>query len=518
MLPTAHIPAVVSAENCLAWSADRELAIAAGEELYILLPRHEAGEPWAQIHFPINEFTYQEWPRQRQRRFVEMSIGEEQATATVISLAWSPPGLAKHRRCALAILTSNLVLSIWAPGGRPTYSECWQRVLVVQNTRVRSAAWLPSHPKSDETQLPPSIRKWGVHILAVADDCNAISFLNISSPYTSPLKSWVCKTLGHVSIPPFPKVNTRASILWEELNAKHFIDYMAFGDWDSIANISMIYRSKGVIYQSVMDIAFDPLEVQLKQVDGQRPLVLENHHQPLEAPSSVDPLMQRQKEHYAKSHHLSQNDVQLKTWGVAFLDELVAVCITSHPARRVEYYTWARSHATVLFGYRNNSKDIIHTFPWQESKGVGEGEICQSIILTISSLLHSSILKLTNLDLKILYAALCATLFCQMSDSERLPCLDTAKQVLNLLETKSSADLSNEHQLVLAMLRDKAPNLDIIDHSMEERDQHPETHEAQLLSACPICGGYVGLARAQVDFWEAYCPSGHPFCVYITSD
>ena len=104
MLLPVCIPVQPSSQDCLAWSQDGELAVAAGEEVYLLIPKEGSSETWTQLRITVSYFITQEWPWQVPASFKNMSIGEEQARATVTALAWSPPGLAKHRRSILAVL------------------------------------------------------------------------------------------------------------------------------------------------------------------------------------------------------------------------------------------------------------------------------------------------------------------------------------------------------------------------------------------------------------------------------
>jgi len=180
-----------AALDVLAWSVDSELAIAVGEVVDVLVPKLHIDSPvadvesarWHRVRLTVNGFTEKELPllealpsaaittRKALARhgtsytmddestthrdaFPDLIadlrqhpdnasialdnswVGEEQSLANAISLAWSPPGLAKYNRCALAILTSNWVLSVWATVSRPKEQTGWRRVLAV-NTVLR---------------------------------------------------------------------------------------------------------------------------------------------------------------------------------------------------------------------------------------------------------------------------------------------------------------------------------------------------------------------------------------------
>ena len=515
MLSTAVLPVGISTENCLAWSSDGELAIAAGEEVYLLLPRHDRGEPWTYVHFRANAFTYDEWPVQKQVSFANMSIGVEQARVFITSLAWSPPGLAKHKRSVLAVLTSNLLLSLWAPGGDPTDSENWERVLLIDHIRIRSMAWAPTDAPNVEFQTPLSTRKWGTPLLITGNDSNQMSFYIITSPFTSVMKSWDYLTLGCETIPPVYKVNDRPSLLRDALNTRHFIDYLAFGDWDPNGSIPIIYRSSGVFYKSLLKISIDSLQGILSDSSTHQ-RIPQGHHDILpKAPLLMQDFMQKQVKDYCIARRLAPDDVIVKTWGVASLDNLVAVCVTSHPSKMIEYRAIAEESATIGFGSSEDAEGRRPEFPWQRRRVVDDKEVCLKILLTILDAQLLASVTLTSRDLKILYAATSAALFCPMTQSQRQSCLNAADPVLQVLEDMSSLSLQAERGAIKA--RREAENEDQEDSNTpigQLVDQF-SIPGPQLLDVCSVCqNGYIRLYAPREDFFQVFCPSRHPFGVY----
>ncbi|MCJ1470133.1 hypothetical protein MMC07_008778 [Pseudocyphellaria aurata] len=235
MLPDVELLFHPNTIHCLAWSDDGELAIAAGEYVHILVPRrHGPGknhgkspsDPWRQVQFRINTFTVDEWPIQEPDCFDHFSIGEEQSTSVVTALAWSPPGLAMHKRSVLAVLTSNLVVSFWASVADPVVTASWQRVFVLNNAvkrswerrclsrslpmpmenqlrrklRVRSMSWAPRIRQWPEKYQHSVETKWGMFLLAVANDDGEVVFLSISSPYTTDSTSWDSNIVKSISL------------------------------------------------------------------------------------------------------------------------------------------------------------------------------------------------------------------------------------------------------------------------------------------------------------------------------
>lgn len=123
------------------------------------------------------------------------SIGREQSLSHVVALSWSPPGLARYRRCLLAVLTANLLLSFYegvAPGK-------WVRVAIVNHTLkshfstfihgegpilrktgVRSFSWCaPLKPSAATDSATPHYVsapecRWGFHFLTITNDDNDV--------------------------------------------------------------------------------------------------------------------------------------------------------------------------------------------------------------------------------------------------------------------------------------------------------------------------------------------------------
>ena len=143
--------------------------------------------------------------------FRSYSAGEELSTKEITALAWSQIGLAKHKRCALALLTQNLALSIWTSGSRPRTPYSWSRRLVINQEldayfseifpverrkpgkdkseklkrlqRIRAFTWSPRALFSSVSNQKSSAHSqiWGEHFLGVANDNCEIIIMWISS-------------------------------------------------------------------------------------------------------------------------------------------------------------------------------------------------------------------------------------------------------------------------------------------------------------------------------------------------
>ncbi|KAI5290111.1 hypothetical protein KEM52_000565, partial [Ascosphaera acerosa] len=121
---------------------------------------------WDVVKLQVNRFTHDEWPPVHQQPLRSFSPGEELSHSHVTALAWSDAGLGPFGRPVLAVLTSNLLLSLWAAEDG---NARWRRLVVVnrllrkhfaplmggdrlllqRRQRVRCFAWAPRQPPAD---------------------------------------------------------------------------------------------------------------------------------------------------------------------------------------------------------------------------------------------------------------------------------------------------------------------------------------------------------------------------------
>ncbi|GLI80433.1 hypothetical protein PoHVEF18_008788 [Penicillium ochrochloron] len=205
MLSPVDLPFSPSCFDALSWSADGDLAIAAGEYVQVLTPKKSNAESsapqnqdeWNITRIRVNLFTLAEWQVIAPQNRDDFSIAAEQSTSTVVGVAWSPPGLASFRRSVLAVLTSNLLLSLWEPTGT---QRLWTRVAIVNHifhldptapaqlsglelrrSNIRSFQWcqpLLAPPRNSGLAPEPEAR-WGVHLLMVTNDANEVILLRV---------------------------------------------------------------------------------------------------------------------------------------------------------------------------------------------------------------------------------------------------------------------------------------------------------------------------------------------------
>jgi hypothetical protein len=213
------------------------------------------------VALPVPLFSVEELPLKVPAPISTYSVGEEISNSAPIKIAWSPPGLAKHRRCALATLTSNLTLSIWSAEGRPNEEEGWSRRLIINNaliehfrnwddepshltgpsqerlrlrSRIRTFAWAPALPCPGPAGVIGTRFPYGQHILAIANDDNHIVFVVIESP-TSTFgveRDWRAEVLEHESWGLNSEgIFTAPSCFQDTLKQQRYVSHIAWSPW-----------------------------------------------------------------------------------------------------------------------------------------------------------------------------------------------------------------------------------------------------------------------------------------------
>ena len=531
MLPLAHIPVQPSSQNCLAWSPDGELAVAAGEELHLLIPQNDSPEPWTHLRITASNFTTDEWDWQEQASFKDMAIGEEQARATIISLAWSPSGLAKYRRSVLAVLTSNLILSFWASDSDPTTLDSWKRFVIVNKAlssgsrlqqRIRSMAWTPTNPAHIDRRTPFSQRKWGLHVLAVADDSSGLYILKVSSPFTDQYSAWNVEVLRHHDVLVSRRSNDRPSLLSLEMNAHRFVDHIEFGTWNG--DIPIMYRTSGITYYANISLyenkpsqapseEFTEKDPFTASIDEARPGQTNMPAQQLVTPF-IEARMAAEKSKFGLDNNLGGNTV-LKTWGLASYNNMVAACITIRPANMIEYTAPFEGSATIIFDAGTDDGNTKNVFPWQSPTKVDVAMVQGSILDSLLDHNPQRPLVLKDLDLRIIYTAFCGNLL--LSDGKQLQRIQAAADMLNLIEYNTSTDILPEHHTLLLIKDDHQLSdmklTEVISQLTKARGEAESsscTPEEALLDLCPFCP--EGQRTIPFDsLTDAYCQRNHPF-------
>ncbi|KAF3045087.1 hypothetical protein E8E12_008325 [Didymella heteroderae] len=255
-----------SCVNALDWSQDNIIALASDERIELLFPNTVSYErdndvpQWQHVPLQVPWFSNDELPLKNPAPLPNYSIGEEISPSVPIAVSWSPPGLAKHRRCALAVLTSNLVLSIWSAEGKLHEEPSWNRRLLINNaltdyfskssateississkpeerlrlrSRIRAFAWAP--PLSGESRTMGTQVSYGRQYLAVSNDDNQVIFMVVESPTSSlgSSSSWKADILAHASLRLEEGTSSTEPELFEDIvQQQRFIPHIAWSPW-----------------------------------------------------------------------------------------------------------------------------------------------------------------------------------------------------------------------------------------------------------------------------------------------
>ncbi|KAL4908594.1 hypothetical protein BDW74DRAFT_188516 [Aspergillus multicolor] len=281
MLEPLELQVFPSSYNCISWSEDGEIAVAAGEFVHILTPKvpsrkeadgatsNASSTEWHRTRVRTNVFTINEWPIMFPQPRDHFSVGAEQSFSNVAGVAWSPPGLGKYRRCVLAVLTSNMVLTIYAPTNNPGK---WTRIAIVnkalekyfresiendalssqtqrfrkdiedhtartRKTNIRSFTWIPPLKVLAQNQLYPGPEtRWGTFMLAITNEDNDLVFLHVqkSEPGHASPESLRVDGVSTVSLPTsggFGQALQPSSLLAQAVRSKMRSLYLSSGPW-----------------------------------------------------------------------------------------------------------------------------------------------------------------------------------------------------------------------------------------------------------------------------------------------
>ncbi|CBY01937.1 hypothetical protein IAQ61_006529 [Plenodomus lingam] len=254
--------------DAIDWSQDGIIALASDERVELLFPhtvnfeRDSDVPQWQHVALKVPLFSTDELPLKEPAPLQIYSVGEEISNSVPISVAWSSLGLAKHRRCALAVLTSNLALSIWSAEGKPQDEASWNRRLIVNDalrdyqlrhaneesqdalplhedivrlrSRIRAFAWAPPLPSVDGACVVGTYSSYGLHIMAVANDDNQVAFIVIHSPTStlSPSNGWNTEVVTQISVTPAPEGSfTYPTVFEEMMEQQRHIAHLAWSPW-----------------------------------------------------------------------------------------------------------------------------------------------------------------------------------------------------------------------------------------------------------------------------------------------
>lgn len=286
----------------LSWSADHLVAVAGGDNLAILVPRlSNKGPndlPWDSIIHRINYFTADEAPINDPISFPNWSLGEELSLRHIIALDWSPPGLAAFGTCALAVLHSNHVLTLWHCEGRPEKKDKWTRNLCLTTAvrafydaspvasdddldttakleakqvryRVRAYAWLPPLRKIYSPILPgfDAFVDRGEQLMAVSTEAGDILIMSVKSPFNvlaPDISEWKASVVYRFRLPtetsPADGDQLTSSMTSSAYPPRTFADQLSWSDWDAHSRSQLAYIARGRLYSATVSATYSAIQ------------------------------------------------------------------------------------------------------------------------------------------------------------------------------------------------------------------------------------------------------------------
>ncbi|KAH0541476.1 hypothetical protein FGG08_004086 [Glutinoglossum americanum] len=281
MLQDIKLPFFPSIQECVVWSSDGDIAIAAGDSIQIMSPRPiykalragsasyviqtDNGGQWELSRFKTNDFPAAGALEFNHAGFDIFSIGEEQSAALISGIAWSPPGIARYRRCILAVLSTTHILSLFEPPSSSPLFGGWRRALIVNTTvkgylraqenaekgseddksklrrlrgRIRAFSWSYESYFGDASLCQDKdgdfSRATGEFFLALANENNEIIFVQICSPCghipAEARGEWSARIVGRIQAHPGDDVGVKFSSSLPN-RPDRFISKLSWSPW-----------------------------------------------------------------------------------------------------------------------------------------------------------------------------------------------------------------------------------------------------------------------------------------------
>lgn len=271
----------------------------------VRLDQDHSDQLWDKLHLRINAFDETHVDVEDPVAWKSSSFGEEISVCEVVGLDWSPQGPAKHKRCALAVHTQNLVLSIWAPTLQPRSLASWKRHIVINRElqryfinrhpeeafeppnaksgrlkrlqRVRAFAWSPTatlaRPAEDLQYAASDVCK--EILMAVSNDNNEVIIFRMPLILRMPTSSKdesinKVTVVGHFSILPGDfKLPDLTWTFEEHIQYQSFVSKLAWSPWYMVKNGTLMAvivcatRTKLIFRRVLITTKLNGINVQL---------------------------------------------------------------------------------------------------------------------------------------------------------------------------------------------------------------------------------------------------------------
>lgn len=522
-----------SCEDCLTWSDDG-LAVAGGQNVYIVNKAFNKSQAssqdytkWSTIAIRTDQFNQADWPEQDLATLCHLSVGEEQSESVVVGLSWSPPGLGIHRRSVLAVLTSNLVLSIWETDGS---QRGWQRTSILNqhlppynsnddldnrtgrarhHLRIRAFAWSAPLLASPNT-------RWGKHLLAVVDDDSNLTCFSISKKANEGYGRWsiipMCTT-SLASLAPQLETSPRMTKLQRTIMERAPLKRIVVGPWQTRYDRPHTDRLQYMARSSIICVTSLGREVPELTIEvTPAPEGMTARIIPSSSLSAQNPTQSRQNEQHTHKNLQEDGTVysatgklgwhealdrvcagfdrqnhlnglfRVRFWGSAKSpdDQVEAACITLHPWDTYEYTSAVHEKCHIVLRSLCPSPEQ----PADHLKG--ENEVLLSVLANVIQLLDSRDIRYSTLDRKLLQAY---TAWASLHPEQTETCRRLEEKVTEQQRGPTVAENS-------------------ADDVQASRAQTPDGQDAGF---CPTSADLCNICGSRIPITATACEAGHPF-------
>ena len=406
----------------MTWSEDH-LAVASGEVIHVLTPRDQIQSPVSHLNYwhvesiRVSHFSEKEWPIVELASLSELSCGEEQSSASVCSLSWSPVALGPHKRSVLAVLTTNLLLSLWESSGVP---GSWQRTSVVNNLvateeslsdrrkqRVRAFAWLPALRVSTGSRRAQQY-------LVIVDDEDNISVLHLAKKISNTIANWQLKLVYSCQLTreKAPAMKGKSNLQCALLTSP--ITQIQPGKWQMMdgngssepLSIVISFR-RGVAGSACPDLVLSCEHRREEWAFQGRTQNCYSHPNGLFPPptEAIAAALAKPQQDFDKQFNL-QSHVRVKHWGAAKAPDgrITAACVTFHASDMIEHTIPSSERCTLVFAPLPATEEDIPTYA---SEGDPRREILQWLAAStsIDNMTIDKDLKLVGVAAACIYTA-----------------------------------------------------------------------------------------------------------------
>ena len=302
-----------------------------------------------------------------------------------------------HDRCALAVLTSNLILSIWTVAADPAEPSSWERGCIISHvlrdyfrsardvpakpshslrkaTRVRAFTWGPAMSTNNIPASEPIRRR--VTFLAILNDQAELVLMSLAySSYSTAegmIKTGVvCSFKLDLERPEDP-TGAPPSLEWHPwISHENDMETSITSTWgDRKQSIRIQWNPS------------DPGNLQTKLFCAENREAGVSHRSTSSWPIPQAQLIgttnayMAERLEYLKDKFSDENDLQgrvrLAYWGHAAYENLLAILVTVHPSTMIQYLVPAAELSYILFSHTALSDSSEHAgsfeFEWKNDK------------------------------------------------------------------------------------------------------------------------------------------------------